>query len=797
MTSMSRRSSPAPLLLVAGFALGLALILLVGLAREAQAATTPPGFVDGRVVGVAAPTALAFTPDGRMLVSSQGGQLRVYRGETLVQDPALSLAGRACTNSERGLLGVAVDPEFETNKFVYLYYTFNRSDTCVNRVSRFVLGDNNVVAPSSEKVLIDNVPSPAGNHNAGDVHFGKDDNLYVSIGDGGCDYAGNSGCAGNNDAARDPHVLLGKILRIMREGGVPADNPYVSGGARCALTGFASREGQQCQETFASGLRNPFRFAFDPDANGTRFFVNDVGQNRFEEINEGRAGADYGWNHCEGNYDNPSRPGVANCQASFTPPIHDYDRSVGASITGGAFVPNGVWPARYDDSYLFGDFVSGKIFELDGGTRSDFVSGLGGGSAVAMTFGPYAGTQALYYTTYAGGGEVRRVAYTEAPTASVAVGGEPYDATAPYEFAFDGSASRGVGALQYLWDFGDGQTATTTEPAVSHAFAEATNRKVTLTVRDGTGKTSAPATVDVYPGDDAPQPVIEAPGDGATFGVDEEITLTGSATDPEDGALSGTGISWEVVRHHNDSHSHPYRSGTGTSLKFPAPAPEDLNATGPGNHLEVRFTATDSRGLKRTVTRRIEPRRVGVSFETSPSGLGLVVNGASVTGPRTLTSWEGYDLSLSAPNQGAGGRTYAFATWSDGGAQSHTVKTGTNPATYAASFSDVTPPYVPPPPTPNYAAPTISRPSPAPGASTRDRTPTISALVRDSQTDLAGARVTLFLDGRRVNASYSQASNRLKYTPRNPLRGGRHTVRVIANDGALSSSRVWRFRVTE
>ncbi len=786
MTRTFRRApSRAPLVLIAGLALGLALLLV--LAQEARAATTPPGFIDERIVGVGAPTALAFTPDGRMLVSSQQGQLRVYRGSTLVQDPALDLAGKACTNSERGLLGVAVDPKFETNKFVYLYYTFNRSGTCVNRVSRFVLGDNNVIAPSSEKILVDNIPSPAGNHNAGDVHFGKDDNLYVSIGDGGCDYARNSGCAGNNDAARDPHVLLGKILRITRDGGTPADNPYATTGDKCALSGFASAAGRQCQETFAFGLRNPFRFAFDPDAPATRFFINDVGQGRFEEINEGRSGADYGWNHCEGNYDNPDRPGIANCQASFTAPIHDYGRSVGASITGGAFVPNGVWPARYNDSYLFGDFVSGKIFKLDAGTRSDFVTGLGGGSAVAMTFGPYEDTQALYYTTYAGGGEVRRVAYTQAPTASVSVEGEPYDATAPYEFTFDGSKSTGVGALRYAWDFGDGQTATTAEPTVSHTFAGATNRRVTLTVTDGSGKTSSPATVDVYPGNDAPRPVVQDPGEGATFGVGEEITLTGSASDPEDGTLSGTAVSWEVVRHHNDSHSHPYRSGSGTSLSFPAPPPEDIYATGPGNYLEARFSATDSRGLKRTVTRRIEPRRVQVSFETSPSGLGLQVNGASISGPRTLTSWEGYDLSLNAPYQGANGRTYAFTGWSDGGAQSHVVRTGTAPARYTAFFADVTP---------NYAAPVISRLSPVPGASTRDRTPTIGATVRDSQTDLAKANVALIVDGRRVRFSYSQASDRLKYTPRNPLRVGTHTIRVVANDGSLSKSRTWRIRIT-
>jgi glucose/arabinose dehydrogenase len=114
-------------------------------------------------------------------------------------------------------------------------------------------------------------------HNGGDLHFGKDDYLYITVGDGGCDYAGDSGCAGQKDASRDSHILLGKVLRITRDGGIPATNPYTgTDSARCNLTGRTD-PGKKCQETFASGLRNPFRFAFDPNASGTRFFINDVG----------------------------------------------------------------------------------------------------------------------------------------------------------------------------------------------------------------------------------------------------------------------------------------------------------------------------------------------------------------------------------------------------------------------------------------------------------------------------------------------------------------------------------------
>src|SRR5918998_3309544 len=220
----------------------LVIALVVGLLspllgeKHADAASLRSGFEDRLVASVDGPTALAFVPDGRMLVASQPGQLRLHEGSELLPTPALDLSGRVCSNSERGLLGVAVDPNFAANRYVYVYYTFDKFGACpggqpsdpenpVNRVSRFVM-NGDTIDLSSERVLIDNIPSPNGNHNGGDLKFGKDGYLYVSVGDGGCDYAGDSGCAGANDASRDTNVLLGKVLRITRDGEIPPTNPY-------------------------------------------------------------------------------------------------------------------------------------------------------------------------------------------------------------------------------------------------------------------------------------------------------------------------------------------------------------------------------------------------------------------------------------------------------------------------------------------------------------------------------------------------------------------------------------------
>ncbi len=377
----------------------VALLLSVLAVRPAQAAL-PAGFSDALVAAVDGPTGLAFTPDGRLLVTTQGGQLRVISGGSLLPAPALDLGAKLCNNSERGLLGVAVDPAFATNHFVYLYYTFDRAGdgACeqntarspVNRVARWILPDSNVVSASSETVLIDNIPSPNGNHNAGDLHFGHDGLLYISVGDGGCDYLGDSGCAGGNDASRDDHVLLGKLLRITRDGAIPSTNPFRgTDSARCNVAGRTD-PGKKCQETYAHGFRNPFRFAVDQ--NTDRIWVNDVGQGIWEEIDELQAGADYGWNVREGHCANGSDTDCGPPPSGMTNPLYDYSHSIGcASITGGAFVPRGVWPSSYDGAYLFSDYVCGRIFTLRGTplARTDFATNLGGSSAVALIFGPF------------------------------------------------------------------------------------------------------------------------------------------------------------------------------------------------------------------------------------------------------------------------------------------------------------------------------------------------------------------------------------------------------------------------
>jgi glucose/arabinose dehydrogenase len=391
----------------------LAVVLLTGVvvslvSSGASGAVPPGGFTDTQLAGSASnplssPTAIVPLLDtGRALVLEKGGAVRVLGADgTLLDADALTL--NVCTTSEEGLLGAAVDPGFAGNGFVYLYYTRNAGNCAsstgrFNRVSRFtMMGDT--IDPASEVVLLDNMNIPAGNHNGGDLHVGNDGDLYVSVGDGGTNPRGSG-----PSAAQDLSLLNGKILRITTTGGVPADNPFVgaTGATSCAMAGLTAPTTATCTEIYDYGLRNPFRFAFDPNTSATRFFINDVGQNTWEEVDRGGSGLNYGWDLREGTCNKGSSTVCPPTPTGFTDPLTVYNHSSGCSfITAGAFIPNGIWPASYDNGYLFGDGGCGKMFLLTSAGTVDYANPFAqtSGVIVDMAFLTQGGQTALYYLT--------------------------------------------------------------------------------------------------------------------------------------------------------------------------------------------------------------------------------------------------------------------------------------------------------------------------------------------------------------------------------------------------------------
>ncbi len=652
----------------------------------------PPGFRDTVVTRVAAPTALTWTPDGRMVITSKRGRV-IIRHEDGTRTTALDISARVCAQIERGLVGVAVDPDFDTNRFLYLYYTHKVRGSCggagpdpANRVSRFVLRPNDTIARRSERVLVDHIVSPQAHHIAGDLEFGTDGYLYISVGDGVCSLVHPTHCGRTNDNSQRRRLPHGKILRVTRTGRPPASNPYADarGARRCTRpAGIPSGTGP-CKEIFASGFRNPFRFARKPGTN--LFYVNDVGQHTWEEVDRLRKGRNYGWNVREGHC---RRDSTTNCGPApgFTNPIHDYRHGDCTSITGGAFVPAGVWPG-WRGSYLYSDFTCRKIFRLrrttDGGfRRSTFVSGAGG--PVHLRFGPYRDRTALYYLSYFTGA-VHRVTRSTANAAPVAdFTYRPDGLTLSFSGAASYDPDAGDRVTRWVWDFGDGTTAERSTPTTTHTYAAQEPAQVTLRVVDSHGRASAEISKTVHPGEHPPSLVITEPDADARFAVGQTVQLTAEASDAEDGPLPGSAITWTLrLRHGN--HFHPYLGPVaGGSVTTTYPAPEDLVAART-SRLVVTARAVDSRGLTTTVRRALIPRVVDLTFRTLPTGGRLVIQGQRRATPLTVQSWVGYVFLVRAPDQEIDGVPHVFARWSDDRARQHDITTPATATEYVARF---------------------------------------------------------------------------------------------------------------
>jgi glucose/arabinose dehydrogenase len=324
----------------------LILAAAAGFAGPGRAATVPTGFTDSLVVsGLTNPTAMALAPDGRLFVTEKGGRLRVIKDNALLSAPFLTVTVNQ--EGERGLLGVTFDPGFGSNGFVYVYYTAT-SPAIHNRVSRFT-ANGDVAVPGSEVVIFElNNLSGATNHNGGAIHFGPDGKLYIAAGENA-----------NPSNAQSFGNLLGKILRINKDGSIPGDNPFLT------VTSGQNRA------IWSLGLRNPYTFTFEPGTG--RMFINDVGQDSWEEIDDGIAGSNYGWPTTEGPTSN----------SAFRSPLLWYNHVAGATggcaITGGAFYAPATqqFPEDYDGDYFFADFCSGWIRRFDPahGTNTAFLAG--------------------------------------------------------------------------------------------------------------------------------------------------------------------------------------------------------------------------------------------------------------------------------------------------------------------------------------------------------------------------------------------------------------------------------------
>lgn len=321
--------------------------------RTESAAYAPFTGVALRVVarGLAQPVHVAAAPSdsSRLFVVEQGGRIRIVSGDSLRAEPFLDISDSVSTGGERGLLSVAFHPQYASNGLFYVDFTDGDGDTHITRFQRGADADH--ADPASGTLLLA-IPQPYANHNGGLVAFGPDGMLYVGMGDGGSggDPHGNG---------QNPHTLLGKMLRLDVDHGapyaIPRDNPFADGA-------------RGRPEIWALGMRNPWRYAFDPPSG--LLYIADVGQNKWEEIDAmpaGRAGLNYGWNITEGLHGFRGTP-----SAALVKPIEEYGHDIGCSITGGGVYRGRDIPALAG-SYVYGDYCNGWIRSLhyDGSTVRD------------------------------------------------------------------------------------------------------------------------------------------------------------------------------------------------------------------------------------------------------------------------------------------------------------------------------------------------------------------------------------------------------------------------------------------
>lgn len=392
-THITRGPRPTGLRSFAAAALLFAVLIL---AADGLAAALPSGFSETAIGGLSSPTAFAIHPDGRVFVTQQAGALRVIKNGVLLTTPFTTVT----TDSffERGLLGIAFDPNYATNRYVYVYYTAT-SPTTHNRVSRFTAdaANEDIAVPGSETIIFDLETLSAGNHNGGAIHFGPDGKLYIATGENAV--SSNSQSIANR---------LGKILRINSDGTIPTDNPTSFPGIAGSPTGLN-------QSIWAVGLRNPYTFAFQPGTG--RMFINDVGQGTWEEVDDGIAGRNYGWPTCEGFYLTGSTTNLCT-NANFTNPVYSHLSSGDCTVIGAAFYnpTTATFPAQYHGKYFFADYCGGwiKYFDPNSPPAIGAATGFATGISSPVDIHVNNNDGSLWYLAR-GNSSVYRVQYT-APT---------------------------------------------------------------------------------------------------------------------------------------------------------------------------------------------------------------------------------------------------------------------------------------------------------------------------------------------------------------------------------------------
>lgn len=571
-----------------------------------------PGFVAEVVTDqLTEPTSIAVAPDGRIFITEKGGDIRIIENGVLLPDPFVSLP--VDVYGERGLGSILMDPDFDSNGYIYVYYNVELGDH--NRISRLTANGNSAI-PGSEFILMELGELASTIHNGGGMRFGLDGKLYVAVGDGAIPHT-----------AQSMNSTFGKMLRLNKDGSIPTDNPFYS-----TTTG-------DNRAIYAVGLRNPYSFDIDPLSG--RIMANDVGAEDWEEVNEILSGQNYGWATVEGPLTTQTPP------QNYQDPVYAYDHSQGCAVVGGAMYnyPNSNYPAEIQNHYLFSEYCRGEIYMLDlatnqvtdtFATRVNFLT--------SMLVDPNTGN--LLYCELVTG-KLWRVLYlgTGAPFVSehpkdvlISVGEDT-------EFNCVAVAS---GTISYQW-YRDGQPVSgATSASLSLTSPALSDSGATFQCMVYNGPDTAwsdPAVLGVT-SNQRPVLTITNPLGNQVYTAGDMVVFEGSATDPETGPIDDQSRFWTVDFHH-DEHVHPFlprTAGTGGNFMVPFIGETDTNVW-----FRIHQTAYDPQGMEANVYVDVHPSVGSFQLRTSPPGMEVTQEGSFVTTPATFSGVPGMTRVATAP----------------------------------------------------------------------------------------------------------------------------------------------------
>ncbi len=614
----------------------LSCVLSIGRTQTAL----PSGFAQTLVAEGLNPTCMALAPDGRIFLAQKDGRVMIYHTleNQLHAQPFVTLSTDAF--NERGLNGIALHPDFEMQPWVYLYYTLPGEQR--NRISR-VRANGDFAVPGSEQVLLDLDPLSGSIHNAGAMVFGADGKLYIGTGD-----------AAKSANAQSLATNLGKILRINPDGSIPPGNPFYN-----QLTG-------DNRAIYAYGVRNPFSMSSD-SLSGKIYFC-DVGAEAWEEVNELRPGANYGWKTYQGPSGDPA----------FQDPLYAYQHTEGCAIVGAAFAFRGnpLVPAKFQGKFLFADYCRGWIRALDPATgmlADSFASGID--RPVSLLATPAGELWYLARAGLGGGSTIDNTASTEGTLWRVHWAGEgaPRFAAQPKpvlvaegESAVFRAQAFGGQPIQYQW-FLNGDTipgADSTALILNNLTLADSGSVVHCTAANAVGADTSQTALLGVSSNRRPLPEILFPLENALYRGGDTLRFAGRADDPEEGPLPADRLTWRIDLHHA-THAHPAMpTASGISEgQFVVP---QVGETATNVFFRIYLSAHDAQGFEKTVHRDILPQKTQVTVK-GPAGITVNVDGQNHTLPTVLESVVGLARTIQAPDfQRIGDAIYLFSYWSGG-----------------------------------------------------------------------------------------------------------------------------------